>query len=109
MTRPVSPEYRANYALIEWKEVVRHTVLSDETGQHKSSPVAAPHYISDIMEPTMHMATGEIIDSKSKFRQRTREAGCEEVGNSAFPKREPQPVPRAGFDIKRALEQLRGR
>ena len=53
------------------------------------------------------MATGEVIDSKSKFRQRTREAGCEEVGNEKFPEREKPSRRELQADIRRTLEQLR--
>lgn len=37
--------------------------------------------IGDSMPPTWHPATGEIIDSKSRFRQTTRAAGLVEFGN----------------------------
>lgn len=36
---------------------------------------------SDAMPPLKHMATGQIIDSKSEFRRQTKAAGCIEVGN----------------------------
>jgi hypothetical protein len=40
----------------------------------------------------------------------TREAGCEEVGNDMPPRlKEPEKVDRPGQDIKRAIEELRGR
>jgi hypothetical protein len=41
----------------------------------------ACHYISDIMDPTRHMATGRMFDSKKRFRAETRAAGCVEVGD----------------------------
>ena len=40
----------------------------------------ATSIISDIMEPTRHMANGEMYESKAKFRQATKDAGCVEVG-----------------------------
>lgn len=102
MTRPVSQAYRTNYADIEW------TQFPD-----RPKPVevksAAPAYISDIMDPTVHMANGKISTSKSEFRRWTRDAGCEEVGNSAFPKRDVAEMPRMGYDIKQAIDQLRGK
>jgi hypothetical protein len=62
------------------------------------------------MDPTMHMVTGTIVDSKSQFRKMTREAGCEEVGNDMPPRlKESEKVDRPGQDIKRAIEELRGR
>jgi hypothetical protein len=40
----------------------------------------------------------------------TREAGCEEVGNDMPPRlKESEKVDRPGQDIKRAIEELRGR
>jgi hypothetical protein len=39
------------------------------------------YVISDTMEPTKHMATGEYFTSKAKFRAQTRQSGCIEVGN----------------------------
>ena len=42
---------------------------------------AAPSVIRDEMDATRHMATGEYMTSKAKFRRATREAGCVEVGN----------------------------
>jgi hypothetical protein len=39
--------------------------------------------ISDCQEPLLHPVTGEILDSKSQFRARTRAAGCLELGNDA--------------------------
>ncbi len=42
---------------------------------------ASANVIRDQMDPTIHHATGELIDSKSKFRQITKAAGCIEVGN----------------------------
>lgn len=39
------------------------------------------NFISDSMDPTMHMCNGKMYTSKSKFRQVTKEHGCIEVGN----------------------------
>ena len=39
-------------------------------------------FSTDEMEPTKHPATGEYFTSKSRFRQRTRELGFEEVGTA---------------------------
>lgn len=43
----------------------------------------APGVISDIMEPTQHMATGRFHTSKHKFREDTKRSGCIEYGNDA--------------------------
>lgn len=40
----------------------------------------ATYVISDIMDATRHMADGRMYESKSKFRQATKAAGCVEVG-----------------------------
>lgn len=47
--------------------------LSEQTRSH------AIH--EDSMPPTMHPTTGEVFDSKSAFRARTKSLGYEEVGN----------------------------
>ena len=67
------------------------------------------HYISDHQPDTWHPHTGKVVASKSQFRKMTREAGCVEVGNEyAAPASRPkEPMPRAGHDIKRAIEQLK--
>jgi hypothetical protein len=99
----VTREYRSNYGLIEWGPLPEHK-------PRERAVNAAPHYISDHMDPTMHMVTGTIVDSKSQFRKMTREAGCEEVGNDMPPRlKESEKVDRPGQDIKRAIEELRGR
>jgi hypothetical protein len=41
----------------------------------------APSVIPDEMDPTWHPATGEIMTSKRKFRQMTKDSGCIEVGD----------------------------
>ncbi len=46
------------------------------TGQAK---VETHSVIQDSMDPTWHPATGEMIDSKRKFRERTKAAGCVEL------------------------------
>jgi hypothetical protein len=39
-------------------------------------------YISDHMDPLFHHAAMRRIDSKSEFRQETKNHGCVEVGNT---------------------------
>ena len=99
----VTAEYRANYGLIEWAPLpVREAAPEPERG-------LAPYYIPDQMEPVRHPVTGEMLDSKHKFRQRTRSAGCDEVGNDTAPPRQRERVSKPGEDIKRAIEELRSR
>lgn len=66
----------------------------------------APMVIRDGQEPRVHPATGEIVDSKSKMRQITRDSGCIEVGTSEFPK----PAMRSGDlvrDVGKAYQMVR--
>ena len=57
----------------------------------EAAPVyLAPRSISDGMDGLRHPVTGAIIDSKSRFRQITKDAGCVEVGNDVQrPQRKP--------------------
>jgi len=50
-------------------------------GATSEDVTSAPNYISDHMEATRHMATGEMYDSKSAFRAKTKELGLVEIGN----------------------------
>src|SRR5712671_7551980 len=63
--------------------VMRNGKLVDKNkaGPKNEKLGTASYVISDEMEATRHMATGEYLTSKSKFRQATRAAGCVEVGN----------------------------
>ncbi len=78
-------------------------------------PGVDPHIygIADEMPATRHMATGEYFTSKAKFRQRTRDAGCVEVGTDTSVLRPRQPVrmdrQKRVEDIQRAIYQLRNR
>lgn len=66
----------------------------------------APMVIRDGQNPVIHPATGEIVDSKSKMRQITRDSGCVEVGTSDFPK----PAMRSGdlvSEVGKAFQMVR--
>lgn len=71
----------------------------------------APNVISDDLGKHLrHMGTGRMLDSKSAFRKEDKAIGAVCVGNEATAKpRKPIEMPRAGPDIKRAIEQLRNR
>lgn len=56
-------------------------VDKNEAGPRNEKLGKAAFVISDEMDATRHMATGEYLTSKAKFRQATRDAGCVEVGN----------------------------
>ena len=67
------------------------------------------YVISDSMEPARHMGTGQVIDSKARFRQATKASGCIEIGNEAIKPRQPVKLDRRQRreDIKRSIHQLR--
>lgn len=75
-----------------------------------SRPDAVCGYISDHMEPTLHMANGKRYTSKHKFRQATKDYGCVEVGDQKnYGKRQFVPTlskERRVEDIKRAINGL---
>ena len=90
--------------------VMRGGKLMDKSC-HVARETAKLHIISDIMDPTWHPCTGEMIDSKHKFRQVTKASGGIEIGNER-PK-PPQPVRldqrQRRDDIRRAIYQLRNK
>jgi hypothetical protein len=72
----------------------------------------APGVISDIMEPTQHMATGKFHTSKHKFREDTKRSGCVEIGNETghlLKPRTPVQMDRRQRrdDIRRAIYDLK--
>jgi hypothetical protein len=71
----------------------------------------APNVIRDDLGTHLrHMGTGQMLDSKSAFRAADKACGAVCVGNEATAKpRQYIEPPRPGPDIKRAIEQLRGR
>jgi hypothetical protein len=72
---------------------------------------AAPGVISDIMEPTKHMASGKYFTSKAAFRAETKAYGCIEVGTDPSITRPRKPVTlsreKRVEDIKRTIYELR--
>ena len=74
-------------------------------------PGNAPNVIrDDLGQHLRHMGTGRMLDSKSAFRKEDRSIDAVCVGNEATAKpRKTIEMPRAGPDIKRAIEQLRNR
>lgn len=73
----------------------------------------AVRIIRDEIEPTRHMATGEYFTSKAKFRRRTRDVGCIEVGDQTETLLKPRtPVRLSRADrrqaICNAIRELRG-
>ncbi len=75
--------YRPNHPKANSNGMVQR---SEVHGYLKS---AAPNVISDTMDPTRHMGSGQVIDSKAKFRAETRATGCVEIGNEPIRARRP--------------------
>lgn len=80
----------------------------------KAAPLAtsgaAPMVIGDSMDATRHPRTGEMFESKSRFREVNRRHGLIEVGNewNAMTQRRPIPMEPAVHDVKRAYEKVFG-
>lgn len=81
-------------------------VLDLEYEAPKRSPLGAPMIIFDNMQPIRSMADGRMYDSKSSYERGVRATGCRVVGNDRLD-RSTTEVPRAGHDIKRAIDQLK--
>lgn len=67
-----------------------------------------PYIIRDTMDFAMHPATGEMMDSKSRFREVTRAHGLVEVGNDCQTRQTTPRLSRADRkrDIADAIHQL---
>lgn len=65
--------------------------------------------ITDSLPPggLWHPATGKYVDSKSRFRQFTKAAGCVEVGNEVQRDSRQWGVPNLKTDIIRSMETVR--
>jgi|WetSurMetagenome_2_1015567.scaffolds.fasta_scaffold114713_3 hypothetical protein len=76
---------------------------------HASSD--APMVRPDGMAPIRSMADGQVYDSRSRYYDSVRRAGCEIVGDerAAFDRRHELGPNGVAQDIKIALEQLRSR
>lgn len=66
--------------------------------------------IQDSMEPTWHPVTGQIIDSKRKFREITRANGCVELdgvnlnpGKRDLPEPKTEEIGKGIYDIMEAM------
>lgn len=86
---------RASYVMRNGHLVPKH--LAEPLPQQvrgPSSDLACPNYISDKLgdgvEGMWHPATGEWMDSKSRFRAETEARGLTEMGNEPFPERKVQ-------------------
>jgi hypothetical protein len=77
---------------------------TDTTGW-KRAPRRTPYIIRDVMDAVQHPATGQTLDSKSRFREVTRAHGLEEVGNDVPIRRHPRPTS-ARQDIADAYDMI---
>lgn len=76
----------------------------------RPEPPPVQRHISDSMsQHLLHMGTGEMIDSKSRFREATRRSGCVEVGNDpAITRNAPTPEPTGvREDVARAFSEVK--
>lgn len=69
--------------------VYRNGRLVDKSQSYNEPKLWKTGIISDIMEPTKHMASGRVIDSKARFRAETKATGCIEVGTEPIRPRTP--------------------
>src|SRR5262245_29132968 len=84
----------------------------DEPWPEKCAPKAktsAFFVISDTMQAMKHHGTGEIIDSKAKFRAATRASGCIEIGTESIKPRAPIKLDsgKRREDIQKTIYHLR--
>lgn len=70
---------------------------------------ATTQIITDSLPPggLLHPATGTYVDSKSRFRQITKAAGCIEIGNEVQRDTRQWGVPDLKGDIARTMERQR--
>ena len=71
-------------------------------------PRRTPYIIRDTMDAAWHPATGEMMDSKSRFREATRAHGLVEVGNDWRNSQNPRmdDVNSVKKDVAEAIERL---
>lgn len=90
---------RTTYVLRDGELIEKHLAPP----LHDGAPTF--HVISDNMGAVKNMADGRMYDSKSRYRDAVHAAGCRIVGNDRLDRRT-SAAPRAGADIKRAIQQL---
>ncbi len=69
--------------------VYRNGRLVNKSQDYCEPKVWKTGIISDIMEPTKHMASGRVIDSKARFRAETKATNCIEIGDQPIRPRAP--------------------
>jgi len=93
----------ATYVYRNGELIEKHLAEQEEC---KRSPLGAPMILSDTMSPIRSMADGKMYDSKSAYRNGVHAKGCRIVGNDRLDPPKAAPLPRAGHDIKKAIQQL---
>lgn len=76
----------------------------------RPEPPPVQRHISDTMPNHLkHMGTGEMLDSKSRFREATKRSDCIEVGNDpAIYRNAPPPEPKGVMeDVARAYSEVK--
>lgn len=68
--------------------------------------IGGAYVIRDQQDALLHPATGEMIDSKSRFRQRTKDAGCIEIGTEKLTPK-PRVKPDLRKDVAKAMQMVR--
>lgn len=67
----------------------------------------AHNVIQDSMDATWHPATGEILESKSEFRRRTKAAGCVEIaGMDLNPGQKEVQVAGSDYEIGKGIHDI---
>lgn len=76
---------------------------------HFSGKSATSIQVVKDIEPYRSMVTGERIGGRRQHRDHLKAHGCIEVGNEFVPPKAPEYVGGVGQDIRKAMEQMRGR
>lgn len=108
MTWAPDANYKAGYGAIDWSVPLSKTAPPPRP-QSNRADLPAPRLILDTMDALPHPITGEVLDSKSAFRARTKAAGGVELGNEKpKPRLRPKMDKRKrADDIKKAIYDLR--
>ncbi len=85
-----------------------HTSAGDHS---KRADFPAPQHIRDDLgiAGVLNHADGKKYDSYSAYKKSVKAHGCEIVGDKPVTPFKPHAVPKAGGDIKAAIEQLKSR
>jgi hypothetical protein len=77
---------------------------------YRPAPRKTPYIIRDGMAAAVHPATGQVLDSKSQFREITRAHGLVEVGNDipTIPTKPVMSRAERKRDIATAIDMLEG-